>query len=181
MEGLSFSNICNGHGGSDGGTNYIAHHDPFAYFNNIVGNSNRCAKVVATTGSYQSSVDGSGNCGTVNTNAENNMLSDLNSTNAPAFMWLTPNNYDNSHDCTLASGANAFINYLAPRVLNTNTFIMDPTATLIITFDEPSAGSYGTTPVYFAVAGPAQSQVTHLEPTFTPIAVFSPRSKATSV
>ncbi len=50
MEGMSASNICNGGGSQDNSNgNYIAHHDPYVYFNTIAGNSNRCTKVVSTT------------------------------------------------------------------------------------------------------------------------------------
>jgi len=150
MEGMSASNICNGGGSNDnsgGTTNYIAHHDPFVYFNNIAGNSNRCINVVSTT-NYETS------CTTTQSNADSALLSDLNASNTPAFMWLTPNNYDNSHDCTLGQGANTFAQYIVPKILNSKTFLNDPTATLWITFDEPSTGTYGTTPVYMAVLGP---------------------------
>jgi len=46
---------------------------------------------------------------------------------------------------------------LVKSILTTKTFEQDPTATVIITFDEPScsprSSCYGTTAVYFAVAG----------------------------
>jgi len=148
MEGMSASNICNGGGSQDNSNgNYIAHHDPYVYFNTIAGNSNRCTKVVSTTA-------GQSACGqSINPSADSNLINELNSSSAPAFTWLTPNNYDNSHDCSLSQGANAFMQFLVPKILSTYTFQYDTTATLLITFDEPSTGTYGTTPVYMAVAG----------------------------
>jgi len=73
------------------------------------------------------------------------------------------------HDCSVTSGS-TYLSYLVPAILTTKTFENDPTATVIITFDEPSTGTYGTTPVYFVVAGPgakthytSSTKYTHLD------------------
>jgi hypothetical protein len=50
--------------------------------------------------------------------------------------------------------ANSWLSVIVPTILATKTFVSDASATVIITFDEPTTGTYGTTPVYFVVAGP---------------------------
>ena len=79
-------------------------------------------------------------------------------------MWLTPNHCNDMHDCsspscsspssTCVGVGDTYLSYLVKSILTTKTFEQDPVATIIITFDEPSSGTYGTTPVYFMVAGP---------------------------
>jgi hypothetical protein len=148
MEGMPGPNICNSNGGSDGGTDYVAHHNPFVYFGNIVNNSTRCSSVVPSGTS-----GGATSCGTpVTTSAISSLVSDLNGT-APNFSWLTPNRIDDSHDCSVQQ-ANSWLSVVLPAILTTKTFEIDVSATVVITFDEPTTGTYGTTPVYFVVAGP---------------------------
>jgi hypothetical protein len=84
---------------------------------------------------------------------DSNLINDLNSTATSSFIWLTPNICNDMHDCSVTTGS-AYLSYLVPAILTTKTFENDPTATVIITFDEPSSGTYGTTQVYFVVAGP---------------------------
>jgi hypothetical protein len=147
MEGMPGPNICNSNGGSDG-TVYVAHHNPFVYFGNIVNNSTRCSLVVPSGSS-----GGATSCGTsVTASAISNLVSDLNGT-APNFSWVTPNRIDDSHDCGVQQ-ANSWLSVVVPAILTTKTFETDVSATAVITFDEPTAGTYGTTPVYFVVAGP---------------------------
>ncbi len=149
MEGMPGSDICNGNGRSDGGTHYVAHHNSFVYFGNIVNNSTRCALVVPSGLS-----GGAGSCGTpVTTSVISSLVTDLNGT-APNFSWVTPNMIDDSHDgnCGVQQ-ANSWLSVVVPAILTTRTFETDATATVMITFDEPTSGTYGTTPVYFVVAG----------------------------
>jgi PKD repeat protein len=147
MEGMPGSNICNSNGGSDG-TVYVAHHNPFVYFGNIVNNSTRCSSVVPSGSS-----NGATSCGTaVTTSAISSLVSDLNG-NSPNFSWLTPNRNDDSHDCSMQQ-ANSWLSVVVPAILTTKTFETDASATVVITFDEPTTGIYGTTPVYFMMAGP---------------------------
>ena len=116
---------------------YAVRHDPFAYFNDIVGNSTRCGQVVpaGTNGSLDST-----------------LLNDLNSANAPNLMWLTPNLCDDMHDacigsnnqtrnggCTSASQCvpqgDSYLGHLVPQILSSSTFARGGAA-LLITFDE---------------------------------------------
>ncbi len=148
MEGMPGSDICNGNGGSDGGTAYVAHHNPFVYFGNIVNNSNRCTLVVPSGPS-----GGATSCGTsVPTSVIGSLVTDLNGT-APNFSWVTPNVFDDSHDCSVQQADN-WVSVVVPAILTTKTFKTDASATVMITFDEPTSGTYGATPVYFVVAGP---------------------------
>jgi acid phosphatase len=148
MEGMPGSDICNGNGSSDGGTDYIAHHNPFVYFGNTVNNSTRCSLVVPSGLS-----GGATSCGTsVTTSVISSLVIDLNGT-APNFSWVTPNVYDDSHDCSVQQASN-WLSVVVPAILTTKTFETDASATVVITFDEPATGTYGTTPVYFVVAGP---------------------------
>jgi hypothetical protein len=148
MEGMPGSNICHSNGGSDGGTGYVAHHNPFVYFGNIVNNSTRCSLVVPSGSS-----GGATSCGTpVTTSVISSLVSDLNGT-APNFSWVTPNVMDDSHDCSIQQ-TNSWLSTVIPAIVTTKTFETDVSATVVITFDEPTTGTYGTTPVYFVVAGP---------------------------
>ena len=148
MEGMPGSNICNSNGGSDGGTKYVAHHNPFVYFGNIVNNSTRCPLVVPSGSS-----GGATSCGTpVTASVISNLVSDLNGT-APNFSWVTPNVIDDSHNCSVQQ-ANSWLSVVVPAILTTKTFETDASATIVVTFDEPTTGIYGTTTVYFVVAGP---------------------------
>ena len=150
MEGMRGSDICNGNGGSDGGTDYVAHHNPFVYFGNIVNNSTRCSLVVPSGLSGGATLCGA----SVTTSVISNLVTDLNGT-APNFSWVTPNTIDDSHsgNCGVQQ-ANNWLSIVVPAILTTKTFETDVSATVIITFDEPTTGAYGTTPVYFVVAGP---------------------------
>ena len=148
MEGMPAADICNSNGGSDGGTAYVAHHNPFVYFGNIVNNSTRCSLVVPSGLS-----GGATSCGTsVTTSVISSLVSDLNGT-APHFSWVTPNVIDDSHDCSMQQ-ADSWLSVVVPAILTTKTFETDLSATVMITLDEPTTGTYGTTPVYFVVAGP---------------------------
>ncbi len=163
MEGMSGPDICNSNGGSDGGTGYVAHHNPFVYFGNIVSNSTRCSLVTpsGTNG-------GATSCATsVTTSVISNLVTDLNGS-APNFSWVTPNIVDDSHDCDVQQADN-WLSVVVPAILTTETFESDKSAIVMITFDEPTTGTYGTTPVYFVVAGPgakhhysSSAKVTHL-------------------
>ena len=148
MEGMPGSNICNNNGGSDGGTKYVAHHNPFVYFGNIVNNSTRCSLVVPSSPS-----GGATSCGgSITTSVISSLVTDLNGT-APNFSWVTPNTIDDSHDCSVQQ-ANSWLSVVVPAILTTKTFETDMSATVVVTFDEPTTGTYGTSPVYFVVAGP---------------------------
>ncbi|HWM53593.1 MAG TPA: alkaline phosphatase family protein, partial [Thermoplasmata archaeon] len=115
--------------GSDSG-GYAVRHDPFVYYNDIVSNSTRCNQVVP-----------SGTAGSA-------LLADLASTStASNYMWLTPNECNDMHDCDIPTGDN-YLSVLVPLILGSNVFLTQRAA-LLITFDE----GYGQ-PIYTVWAGP---------------------------
>lgn len=70
---------------------------------------------------------------------------DLNSTNPPDFMWLTPNLCDDGHDRCLplnntVSQSNRYLASLVPMILGSKTFLL-PNSLLFITWDEGSVCS----------------------------------------
>lgn len=131
MEGMSSPNICNGGGFFDGGTQYVSHHDPFIYYTDIANDTTRCKQVVPA-GAY----GGISHCNsTLPSVVADTMIGDLqNLTTAPNFMWLTPNNNDNSHDCPVGIG-NTYLRTLVPLILESPTFTQARSA-LFITYDE---------------------------------------------
>ncbi len=72
--------------------------------------------------------------------------------NSPSnFMWLTPNDCDNMHDCSVSTG-DAYLATLVPKILTTNLFVTQKAA-LFVVFDEGN-GSYPSDYVYSMWAGP---------------------------
>jgi hypothetical protein len=69
-------------GGTDGYGNefYVRHHNPFVFFPSLVGELSTHVKPMTS------------------------MATDLNSTNPPAFVWVTPNMLDDMHDGPLSTG-----------------------------------------------------------------------------
>src|SRR2546425_136229 len=115
--------------GSDSG-GYAVRHDPFVYYNDIVSNPSRCNQVVP-----------SGTAGSA-------LLADLASTStASNYMWLTPNECNDMHDCDIPTG-DTYLSVLVPLSLVSNVFLTQRAA-LLITFDE----GYGQ-PIFTVWAGP---------------------------
>ena len=137
---------------------YEVHHNPLPYYNDSAATS-ACANLDVPAGSTRCA-QGAANFTAINgpNGCDNALISDLNSTSAPSFMWLTPNMCNDMHDCSVGTG-NTYLSYLVPTILTTKTFEQDHTATIIITFDECSCSGYGTTPVYFVVAGPGAVRI----------------------
>lgn len=109
------------HGGcSDFGSNYSDNHDPFVKYTDIYNNPARCARIV--------------NAGNDAGNSSGVFLTDLSSSSAPNYMWLTPNLCNDMHDCSVATGNNYLAN-LVPKILSSYIFT-NKRAALFITFDE---------------------------------------------
>jgi len=112
---------------------YYARHDPFVYFNDIVSDPARCARIVPVTPGASL------------------LISDLQSTStASNFMWLSPNGYDDMHDSPTAVG-DSYLSKLVPQILSSYIFTTQRAA-LFITFDNPYSLPFGL--VYAAWAGP---------------------------
>jgi len=106
---------------------YTPEHNPFVFFNNILNNATRCAHIVQANPS---------NC----TVTDCPLITDLNSSSAPNFMWLTPNDCDNMHGSTgicptsIPLGDN-YLSSLVPNILGSTTF-KTKRAALFVVFDE---------------------------------------------
>src|SRR6266704_761173 len=101
-------------------------HFPFLSYTTITGNSSRCANLLP--GSY------------------NEVISAFNA--GTNFIWLTPNDCNNMHSCSVATG-DAWIQSWVPNLL---TAMAGKKAALIIMFDE----AYTNPPyIYMGFSGPA--------------------------
>jgi acid phosphatase len=109
---------------------YVVRHNPFVYYRDIASNPARCARVVPAGAASQA------------------LLDDLASpATASNYLWLTPNNCNNMHDCPIAAG-DAYLADLVPKILQSLVF-QTKRAALFVTFDE----GYGQ-PAYTVWAGP---------------------------
>lgn len=127
---------CSRHGAttrtSDNITTYANDHNPFIYYSDIYTNMTRCANIVnANPGS------------TGYLSMPKALVADLNSTAAPSFMWLTPNQCDNGHSpCNPLNNtvlqSNNYLSLLVPKILNSPVF-REENSTLFITWDEGDA------------------------------------------
>jgi len=96
---------------------YAVRHNPFVYYNDIVSDPTRCARIVPAGAS------------------DSALINDLGSTaTASNYMWLTPNKCNDMHDCPIATG-DAYLADLVQRILSSAVFTSQRAA-LLITFDE---------------------------------------------
>jgi hypothetical protein len=93
---------------------YVKKHNPFVYFDDIVDDPARCAKLVSFT----------------------ELDRDLNGGSLPRFVWITPDLCHDMHDCGVAEG-DGFLKGLIPRLLPT----LEPNGVLFLTWDESSIES----------------------------------------
>jgi hypothetical protein len=126
-------------GGSSNTGNYLANHNPFVYYNDILNSASRCSKITPANSIILPQA-GCGNATSPGT-VENDdlLLKDLNSVMSAAnYTFLTPNNIDNIHNCLTAdvSTGNLYLQKLVPQILN-STIFKTKRAALFITFDEP--------------------------------------------
>lgn len=98
-------------GGSSG--QYAKKHDPFMYFQSITQNASQCQNVVPLR----------------------SLQTDLNSTQAADFIWITPNLCDDGHDCATATSDSWLQDELA-TVLSSAWFQQN--GLVIVTWDEGS-------------------------------------------
>jgi phosphatidylinositol-3-phosphatase len=88
---------------------YVKRHNPFAYYNDIVGSRSRCKKMVPLT--Y--------------------LTRDIRTGDLPRFIWITPNLCHDMHDCDPVKG-DTFLSRLLPPLLAK----LGPKGVLFLTFDE---------------------------------------------
>jgi len=112
---------------------YAKKHDPFAYYDDVVGSPARCARLVGFGA----------------------LAADLRAGRLPAFAWITPNLCDDTHDCAVATG-DRFLARTVPALLRE----LGPHGVLVITYDEGAsdagccAGAAAGGRIATIVAGP---------------------------
>jgi len=118
-------------------------HFPFLLYTSINNNAGRCANMVTTSSPRDPEFIAS--------------LSDPAS--APSFIWLTPNDNDNSHDTSIGTGDH-FLARLVPGILASPVF-KNTRAALFIVYDEgndQTCHSGGPDCVYASWSGPVAAK-----------------------
>jgi phosphatidylinositol-3-phosphatase len=109
----------------------------------------RCANFLSTTSS-----------------SDTEFLNSLNSASPANFIWLTPNDCNNMHDCGIAAG-DSYLSTLVPQILSSKEFTTTK-ATLLIVFDEGYTGCSNTGGtgecVYASFSGPVAKKGVQLSP-----------------
>ena len=92
---------------SDG--RYAKKHNPFVYFDRIISDPARCAKIVPTT----------------------RLATDIRKSELPRFVWITPDMCNDSHDCPFET-ADSYLARVVPSLVDA----LGSHGVLIVTFDE---------------------------------------------
>ena len=126
-----------------------ADHFPFLTFADM-NNATRCANFLKATSS-----------------SDPEFVAAMNTVNPPNYLWLTPNDCNNMHDCSIATG-DSYLATLVPKILSTTEFTTTKAALLIV-FDEgytqcSNTGGTGEC-VYASFIGPAAKKGVQLSPT----------------
>jgi phospholipase C len=98
-----------------GESNYTVHHNPFVYFSDIRNNTERCKNVVGL----------------------NQFSEDLKNNNLPNYSFVVPNDFNNTHDTTVAYGDHWLSTFL-PEIVNSPVF---NSTVVFITYDEGQENS----------------------------------------
>ena len=98
-----------------GESNYTVHHNPFVYFSDIRNNTERCKNVVGL----------------------NQFSEDLKNNNLPNYSFVVPNDFNNTHDTTVAYGDHWLSTFL-PEIINSPVF---NSTVVFITYDEGQENS----------------------------------------
>ena len=117
-----------GYLGTDNG-NYVKHHNPFAYFSDVVNDSTQRRNLVPFT----------------------QFAADLSAGNLPNYSFVVPNVCSDGHNCSLAVVDGWLRQNIGPLLRNPQ-FQAD--GELIVTFDEGTSSTNGGGHVMFVVAGP---------------------------
>src|SRR3989441_1017844 len=117
---------------------YNSKHFPFLYFENIVNDPARCDNLLRANSVVTSSIE-----------TDDLFLKSLGSTSSAAnYNWLTPNQCDDIHDCSLSTG-DKYLSQLVPKILSSYIFTTQ-NAALFVTFAESSGSSVGNVPAIWA-------------------------------
>ena len=98
-----------------GESNYTVHHNPFVYFSDIRNNKERCNNVVGL----------------------DQFSKDLKNNNLPNYSFVVPNDFNNSHDTTVAYGDH-WLSTFVPEIINSSMF---NSTMVFITYDEGQENS----------------------------------------
>lgn len=96
-----------------GAGNYAKKHDPFLYYDSVARNPSRCRRVVPFT----------------------QLRADLKRGRLPTFAFVSPNQCNDTHDCSVATGDH-FLAGLVPGLVHE----LGPHGFLVLTWDEGSSG-----------------------------------------
>ena len=119
--------------GPEGPNQYVKEHNPFMYYPNVASNPRRCRRVVPFDRLYK----------------------DLAAKALPRYVWISPNNCHNSHNCSIREGDD-FLSRLVPRLLRA----VGRRGVILVTYDEGNdrsgccGGAVGGR-IATVVAGPA--------------------------
>lgn len=121
--------------GSWGG--YAQKHNPFAYFDDIRSDSQRCQAVVPYS----------------------QLSRDLAAGQLPTFIWITPNMCHDMHDCGVASG-DRWLAENVPPLLDSPAFTLQPSL-LAIVWDEDDGSAANRVPLILAGSSVKRGYVSH--------------------
>lgn len=135
-EGLK-GNGCSIQNGESG--NNDINHEPWAYLTTWQASASACAEAGLTTKAP----------------ADSQIISTLNSTNPPDFVWLTPNLRDDTHNGSIAHG-DKYLKNLITAVQSTSWYADG--GTIVVTYDEDEGEvnptGYCTNPIAIEAVGP---------------------------
>ena len=95
--------------GPEAPNQYVKEHNPFMYYPNVASNPRRCRRVVPFDRLYR----------------------DLAARALPRYVWISPNNCHNSHNCSIRD-ADVFLSRLVPRLLRA----VGRRGVIFVTYDE---------------------------------------------
>ena len=95
---------------------YVQKHNPFIYFDDIRTNTARCNKIVPFT----------------------QFATDLQNNSVPNYAWITPDQCNNTHDCSISTGDN-WLKTWVPKILASPAWQQN--GVLFITYDEGSTSA----------------------------------------
>ena len=126
-----------------------ADHFPFLTFADM-NTPTRCANLLKTTSS-----------------SDPEFVAAMNTPNPPNYIWLTPNDCNNMHDCSIATG-DSYLATLVPKILSSTEFTTTKAALLVV-YDEgytqcSNTGGTGEC-VYASFIGPAAKKGVQFSPT----------------
>jgi hypothetical protein len=114
---------------ADEAGSYAVHHNPFLYYLDIVKNRPRCqASVVPLT----------------------ELATDLRTGQLPDYVWITPNNCHNMHDCSVSAG-DGWLASVVPSLIAAPAFA---NSVLFVTWDEGESDTAGGGQVATIVVSP---------------------------